>query len=476
MSLIPDYGSGRIGERNLRDAQYETEAVLDHYFYQDNVAPFICVRVMQRFSFSNPSPRFISSCVEAFRTGLYTSEATTFGSGKYGSLEAMAASILLDSEATEGAISVDPSSGSMREPILKLMNLMRSMDYQTSLPTPIDGALIQTTYNVKLWEIDEKIGHGPYEFPTVFSFFLPHYLPDSGPNHKAKLASPESVVVTMPNIINLLNGMFSLIKYGLTDCNNGFSLSSGYGSCLDDGSYQRSFGHLFYTPSGANDHERVDDLAQLLTAGRLSQDNLDKIVVACSNEPNQESRNRCMMQLIVTTGEFHSTNTVTQTGEDKVSDATSVNSTEPYKAIVYFFLSGGLDSYHMLAPYTCAPIDVYDRYRTIRGKSDIAEGVGLPLTRLLEIPANNAAQPCTSFGINENLPALKTLYDQEDLIFIANAGLLAKPVDVTNYRAETPVQLFAHVSSSLALSCNSKLLGNRRSIDLIVQIFMLRMP
>ena len=187
MSLIPDYCSGRIGERNLRDAQYETEAVLDHYFYQYNVAPFICVRVMQRFSFSNPSPRFISSCVEAFRTGLYTSEATTFGSGKYGSLEAMAASILLDSEATEGAISADPSSGSMREPILKLMNLMRSMDYQTSLPTPIDGALIQTTYNVKLWEIDEKIGHGPYEFPTVFSFFLPNYIPDSGPNLPAKL-------------------------------------------------------------------------------------------------------------------------------------------------------------------------------------------------------------------------------------------------------------------------------------------------
>jgi hypothetical protein len=130
----------------------------------------------------------------------------------------------------------------------------------------------------------------------------------------------------------------------------------------------------------------------------------------------------------------------------------------------------------MLAPYTCAPIDVYDRYRTIRGKSDIAEGVGLPLTRLLEIPANNAAQPCSSFGINENLPALKTLYDQEDLIFIANAGLLAKPVDFTNYSAETPVQLFAHVSSSLALFCNSKLLGNRQSNDLIVQLFMLRMP
>jgi hypothetical protein len=188
MSLIPDYSSGRISERNLRDAQYETDAVLDYYFYHDNVAPFICVRVMQRFSFSNPSRRFISRCVEAFRAGLYTTESdTTFGSGKYGSLEAMIASILLDSEATEGSISVDPSYGGIKEPILKVTNLMRSMDYRTAIPTPIDDATLQTTYNAKLWLIDKKIGQAPYEFPTVFSFFLPNYIPDSGPNLPAKL-------------------------------------------------------------------------------------------------------------------------------------------------------------------------------------------------------------------------------------------------------------------------------------------------
>ncbi len=94
---------------------------------------------MQRFSFSNPSRKFISQCVEAFRAGLYTTESdTTFGSGKYESLEAMIASIRLDSEATEGSISVDPSYSSIIEPILKLTNLMRSMDYRTAIPTPID--------------------------------------------------------------------------------------------------------------------------------------------------------------------------------------------------------------------------------------------------------------------------------------------------------------------------------------------------
>ncbi len=274
----------------------------------------------------------------------------------------------------------------------------------------------------------------------MFSFFLPEYVPDA----KLKLTSPEAVVTTMPNIMNLLDGMFSLIKYGLSDCNNGFSLSTGYGSCTDDGSYQRSFGRLFYEPTGVNDHERASDLALLLTAGRLSNDNLNAIVAACSTEPDRGSKNRCMTQLTVSTGEFHSTNHVTRSGEGRVTEATPVNSTIPYKAIVYFYLDGGLDSYHMLTPHTCAPIDVYDRYRSVRGKSDVAEGIGLPLTRMLQIPANNVNQPCSSFGVHENLTEVKTLYDQGDLIFIANAGLLAKPVTTTNYVGETPVQLFAH--------------------------------
>ena len=103
----------------------------------------------------------------------------------------------------------------------------------------------------------------------------------------------------------------------------------------------------------------------------------------------------------------------------------------------------------MLVPYTCAPINVYDKYRQMRGKSDTSEGIGLPKDWLLEIQANEAGQPCTSFGIHKKLTVLKKLYDQKDAIFIANAGLLAKPADVSNYSGKTPVQLFAHNAMSL---------------------------
>jgi len=48
----------------------------------------------------------------------------------------------------------------MKEPIMKVTHLMRSMDYDTAIPTTLDGAPMQETYNVKLWKIDEKIGQG----------------------------------------------------------------------------------------------------------------------------------------------------------------------------------------------------------------------------------------------------------------------------------------------------------------------------
>ncbi|KAL7461376.1 hypothetical protein ACHAXS_001795, partial [Conticribra weissflogii] len=289
ISLIPDSSPYGIGEMNLRDALYETEAVLDHYFYQDNVAPFLCTRMIQRFGISNPSPRYVEACSMAFKSGSYSSGSSSFGSGDYGSLEAMVAAIVLDKEATSSSVSMDPGYGSVKEPIMKVLALMRSMEYETKIPDSLPGPPMHNDYQVKLWYIHEKIGQGPYEFPTVFSFFLPEYVPDNGPALAASYVSPETMILTMPNTVSLLNGMFSLIKYGLGDCNNGFSRYPGYSGCSDDGKYKRSFGHLFYEPVGSNLSDKIADLALLLTAGRLSGQNQATIEQACVTEPDEAS-------------------------------------------------------------------------------------------------------------------------------------------------------------------------------------------
>ena len=47
--------------REKRDAIYETDAVLETYFWHDNVAPFLAERLIQHFGISNPSPRYIAA-------------------------------------------------------------------------------------------------------------------------------------------------------------------------------------------------------------------------------------------------------------------------------------------------------------------------------------------------------------------------------------------------------------------------------
>ena len=140
------------------------------------------------------------------------------------------------------------------------------------------------------------------------------------------------MVATMPNIINRLNGMFSMIKYGLSDCKNGFGKYPGYGSCSDNGQYKRSVGHLHYIPPKSdNDMARAKDLSLLLTSDRLSTDELTLLVDSCATEPDDAAKSRCMQQLIVTTSAFQTTSTATLSGEDRVATAEASNSNEEYK-------------------------------------------------------------------------------------------------------------------------------------------------
>ena len=178
-------------------------------------------------------------------------------------------------------------------------------------------------------------------------------------------------------------------------------------SSADNGLYERSYGHLSRVPAGTTIAEMVSEVSLLLTAGRLSQENKNIIEAACSSEPDSGAQYRCIQQLVVFSSEFHTTNTMKKSGEARAVDTTTAtNSTEPYKALVYLYLAGGTDSYHMLAPNTCDN-DVYEKFQAIRGKNSLSEGIGLKREEMLNITANNPEQPCSVFGIHPNLSILK---------------------------------------------------------------------
>lgn len=169
---------------NVFEAEYETDALIDHIVGHGNTPLFICRLLIQRFTTSNPSPRYIQAAAEAFRTGTYN--GVTY-SGKYGDLSATIAAILLDREARSDVIEGDPSHGKLREPILKIMSLMRSMEYTSN----DDQEIILSV---------EGAGQYPYKHGSVFNFYQPDYAP-TGAISDNGLVSPESQLLDPPKYI-----------------------------------------------------------------------------------------------------------------------------------------------------------------------------------------------------------------------------------------------------------------------------------
>lgn len=113
---------------------------------------------------------------------------------------------------------------------------------------------------------------------------------------------------------------------------------------------------------------------------------------------------------------------------------------EPYKAIVYIYGFGGLDSFYMLAPYhddlSCE--ELYNEYKKLR------EGAALPDNRMRRLNASSSDQPCNEFGLHDSLSVVGEKYDKGEALFFANTGYLSKPVSKFNWITETRAQLFSH--------------------------------
>jgi len=428
LSMVP-------AELTARDAAYETEAALEHYFFHDNTAPFLCTRFIQRFGISNASPRYVKTCAEAFQTGEYQTGTRSFGSGMYGDLSATVAAIVLDREARENVLDTDPTYGSIREPLMRVIAFMRSMEHQ-----PFEGEKPMVIFD----DINELIGQMAHEHETVFSYFLPEYQPP-GLVSQASLVAPEAMLLDMPKNIGILNGLHGLISYGLSACPSagyGFGFYVNSGGCRD-GQYNRATGSLTYAPAeNATSLEVVDELATLLTAGKLSEESRQIVSEVYASETDASVGLRKAQKLIVTSPEFHTNTVIKPSGESRPPPPPPQTGNGEYKAIVFLMLSGGCDSYQMLVPKTCVSpggeaLDAYAHYAETRTP------VHLNDTELLPIDGSGQVN-CSEFGLHPNLPILQELYNAGDLTFFANTGVLHRPADKYNYRDGMPAQLFAH--------------------------------
>jgi uncharacterized protein (DUF1501 family) len=427
-----------FADRNRNQPYDETDAALDHYFYHPNTAPFLALRFAQRFGISNPSPGFIKRIAKAFRTGYFDSEeyGLSHGSGRYGDIGAMILQILLDRESRSTILDADPTHGSLKEPILKLLGLMRGLGYTPSQ----DSGYIDFASNINV-----KIGQMAHAIPNVFSFFLPEHKP-SGRVAQASLVAPEAQIMTGPRTIDLMNGMLSLIKYGLSDCLGGFAASSTesvYCQKFGLGQDNRGVsGKLSYIPRSEIPEDIVDDLASLLTAGRLSKSSRAIISNVIRSEPNVTIGIVKAQQLMAFAPEFHSTNAVKATDIPRPEPNPIQPSSKPYKAVVYVLLEGGMDSFNMLAPHTCSARNAAGKTlleQYYQERTDVAIS---PSERSRII--NAVGQPCEQFVIHQDLEIVERLYKQGNLAFFANTGVLNQPSNKDNWYLRQRTVLFAH--------------------------------
>jgi len=244
--------------------------------------------------------------------------------------------------------------------------------------------------------------------------------------------------------------MFSLIKWGLTTCEGGFGVpKDGTLQCssYDEGDFGKSWGRVTFEPSDPTAASAViDELATLLTGGRLSQERRQIIESAYNNMDDASAALRLAQQLILSSPEFHSTNLAPLSGQQRgfvkenFSRKTLETRNSSYKAIVYLFLEGGADSFNLLVPHSqCDGKDMYEEYASVRKELAINK------EDLLVIDDISSSQVCKKFGLHPQFSSLKDLYDAGDALFFANTGHTYKLFEHKNQRSNNdPLHSFAH--------------------------------
>jgi uncharacterized protein (DUF1800 family) len=162
----------------------DIDMALDILFYHSNTAPFVSKLLIQRMIKSNPSPEYIERVASVFVNN---------GEGVRGDLSAVVKAILLDEEARHCSWIEDVTSGKMREPMMRYMQMLKAFD--------------ATNQSGKMWSVGwiaDEMGQHPMASPSVFNFFLPSYAP-SGPVSDSSLVAPEFELLNSAIAIKYIN-------------------------------------------------------------------------------------------------------------------------------------------------------------------------------------------------------------------------------------------------------------------------------
>ena len=177
----------------------DLNSAIDILFNHPNVGPFIGKALIQMFVTSNPSPQYVANVTAAFNDN---------GAGLRGDLGAVIRAVLLDDEARNE--SPAPEFGKLREPVLAVTNLLRSIGYTVPDPSvdadPVsDLALTNpggtaTTYLAQSQDV--------FRAPTVFNFFSPFFEVPG----RSDLVGPEFNIYSTTTALSRDNLFYQIIR------------------------------------------------------------------------------------------------------------------------------------------------------------------------------------------------------------------------------------------------------------------------
>lgn len=223
--------------------------LLDRVHGHANVGPFIGRQLIQRMVTSNPSPAYVRRVAQAFNNN---------GQGVRGDMKAVIKAVLMDPEARDPNRVTDPGWGKIREPILRMAQLLRAFD-----ATTINSNGLTDVFAIGGFALDFSITQQVLHSPTVFNFYRPDYAPAGSELEASGLVAPEMQIIDENNAA-MWTGAWS----------QGILMEGGRVNCCTSEQWDFYYWRLRYQPYIAllqqSPEALVDRLNLLLMAGQMS--------------------------------------------------------------------------------------------------------------------------------------------------------------------------------------------------------------
>lgn len=217
-----------------QSAHTDLQQALDLIFKHPNTGPFFCRGLIQKLVTGNPSPGYVYRCGQAFADN---------GAGVRGDLKAVLRAILLDYEARAASLATRPDEGHLREPVVRVAGLLRTLDARPRLG--------RWRFARSFDQPGKSTGQTPLRSPTVFNFFEPGYaLP--GEIAQSGLVSPEFQIATETTVVGAGNYLKGILGAGGPTSLLVLNLAP------------------FQSPQVTSDDALLDRVNQLLFAGAMS--------------------------------------------------------------------------------------------------------------------------------------------------------------------------------------------------------------